>query len=103
MRRNYAEQIVQAPDLAREIGLRQNPPAAQPAQSVNLRQTAGGNELAAQVKSRARREREYGVKIDFIDQDLDAGLPREGAEFAKRVFVRARARPIVQIGDDYRA
>ena len=49
MRRDGRKQVVQPPHGARQIGLRQNPSAAQAAQTVNLGQTAGDDELRAQM------------------------------------------------------
>src|SRR5438270_4108353 len=60
VRRNAAEEVVQAPDSSRQFRLGQYPAAAQAAQAIRLRQAAGCHELAPELKAvraRARKDR----------------------------------------------
>ena len=90
--RDGREQVVQPPHGARQIGLCQNPSTAQAAQAVHFGQTAGDNELRAQMVTRLRRIGVNRVEIDFVDQHARAYTAREAADFAQRCFRSQDAR-----------
>src|SRR6185503_14911661 len=66
MRLGDAEQLVQAPDPLGQLWLGQDPAAADAAEPIDLGKTVGGDELRAEMRSRARARR--CIEIDLVDQ-----------------------------------
>ena len=97
MHRRRREQIVHPPHGARQLRLRQNPPAAQPAHPVHLRQAAGHHELRAQVERRSRRILVHRVQVDLVHQHPRAHAARDLPDLAQHALPRQHARWIVQI------
>src|ERR1039458_7513200 len=74
MRGNRSKQIVQPPHSPRQIGLCQNPSAAQPAQAVYFRQAVGHDELRTKMIRCARRvlANSLGTTTAMWDDQVDA-------------------------------
>src|ERR1041385_1381768 len=86
MNRRCTVKIIQAAHLPREIWLRHNPTTSQAADTVNFCQTAGHNELRAEMKRSARCSLVNRVEINFINQHERADTARDFANFAQDRF-----------------
>ena len=94
-----AVEIIQATYLPREVRAREDPTAAQSADAVNLRQTAGHYKLRAEMKRRTRRPMVNRIEINLVHQHERANAARDVANFAQNRIWRKRTRWIVQVRD----
>src|SRR6185295_33806 len=90
MSRNNAEEILQTPQLSRQVRLRQYPAAAQSAETVGFGQAACGYKLGTELKAAWTRTAEYRFEINLIGENLRAGLacqftePLHGLQIGQR-------------------
>ncbi len=101
VRGDAVHEVAEAPHLFDDLGLADDPAAAESAQSINLGERIGGDELIAEESCRAEVGVEGGVQVDFVDEDSRAYGPGEASDFLHRRGRNEGARGIVQIGEHY--
>lgn len=100
MRRDGAEQVVEAPHFVGKVWLGQDPAAAQAAEAVDFGEAVGDDEFRSKVERGSRRVFVNGVQVDLIHQDMCAYTASDVAYLTKRGVRRQDAAGIVQVGDD---
>src|SRR5262245_32580933 len=92
-------EIVEPAHFPGEIRARQNPAAAQPADAIDLRQTARHNELRAEQERSARRSLINRIQIDLVHQHERSNTARYVADLPQNPVRRKRTRWIVQVSN----
>src|SRR5215813_8465914 len=95
-----AEEVVQPSHPLGQLRLAQDPAAAQPGESITLRQTAGRDELRAEGGGHRRRVLKEDVAVDFINQNERAGVAGNLADLLDRRRIYGNPARIVRAGDD---
>src|SRR5215475_14682163 len=73
-RADHAEEVVEPSHSLGQLRLAQDPAAAQPGESITLRQTAGRDELRAERGGHRRRVLKEDVAVNLVRQDTRAGV-----------------------------
>ena len=102
VRGDDAEEVVEPPHPAREVGVRDRPAAPQARQAVGLRQAGRHHELGPEVRRRARgpaRDRER-LEVHLVHEDAGADRAR-GVPHRAQVLRRDEgARGVVEVRED---
>src|SRR5262249_61361767 len=83
-RADDAEEVVEPSHPLGQLRLAQDPAAAQPGESITLRQTAGRDELRAESGGHWRRGLKEDVPVDFLNQDPRARVAGKVAHVPDR-------------------
>src|ERR1043165_1773630 len=101
MHRRRSKESVEQPHAFREFRPSKNPPAAQPAQSESLSQTAGDDKLITQMKRSSRRVFKQRFHVNLVNQHTRTNTARNLSDLFDPCFVDQHAARIVKIGEYY--